>query len=60
MDDALETSRIWTIKEYIQCRKATIVAQVACWPIYEMCNGAYMIPGSSRFMRWWDQGMGGR
>ena len=58
MADALETSGIWSTKEYIQRRQATIVAQVACRPIYKLCTGAERIPGSSRFMKKCDQDMG--
>ena len=36
---ALDTTEIWRIKEYIQRRQATIVEQVACWTIYELCMG---------------------
>ena len=56
--DVMEAERIWTIKEYIQRRQATIAAEVDLMPIYEMCTGAEHIPGSIRMMRWWDQDMG--
>ena len=55
---ALDTTEIWRIKEYIQRRPATIVEQVACRPIYEMCMGVEKIPVSSRFMMWRDQDVG--
>ena len=58
MDDALDTAGLWPIKEYIQWRQATIVVQVACWIIYEMCMGADTIPGNIRCMRWWYQDVG--
>ena len=57
MAEALETDRLFPIKEYMQKRKATVSAQVACWPIYELCTWAEIMPGNSRFMRWWDQDM---
>ena len=37
--DTLETAGIWKIKDYIQRRQATIAAQVAYRPIYELCIG---------------------
>ena len=58
MDDSLDTSGIWPIKEYIQSIQSTIVAQVDCRIIYEMCTGAERIRGYSRFIRWWDQDLG--
>ena len=56
--DSMEPAGIWPIKEYIQRRKSTITAQVACQKIYEICNGAELMPVSSRLMRWWDQDVG--
>ena len=50
--DAIKAAGIWLIKEYIQRRKATIMAQVVYRPIYEMCTGAERMPGSSQMMRW--------
>ena len=37
--DAMEDSGLWPIKEYIHIWQSAIVAQVACWPIYELCTG---------------------
>ena len=54
VDDALDTAGLWPIKEYIQRRQATFVAQVACQPIYELCMGAEKIPVYIRFMMWWN------
>ena len=56
--EALDTSGIWPIKEYIQRRQANVAAQVDCHPIYELCAGAERVPGTSRFMWWWYQDMG--
>ena len=58
MADALETTEIWQIKESIQRRQGNIATQVACWTIYDMCMVEDMMPGDSRFMRWWDQDVG--
>ena len=55
MDDALDSTGLWLINEYIQRRQGRIAAQVACRPIYELCTGAERIPGSSQMMRRWDQ-----
>ena len=38
--EALETSGICPIKEYIQQRQDTVAAQVACRTTYKMCVGA--------------------
>ena len=56
--EALDTTGICPTKEYIQRRQATVAAQVACRPIYELCTGAERIPGTSWFMKWWDQDVG--
>ena len=53
--DAPEIAGLWTIKYYIKRRQDTITVHIAFHPIYELCIGAKKIPGSSRFMRWWDQ-----
>ena len=37
---------------------ATVSAQVACWPIYDLCTGEERMPGTIRFMWWWDQDVG--
>ena len=58
VDEALDTAAIWPIKEYIQRRQATVAVKVACRIIYELYIGAEKIPGSSRFMRWWDWDLG--
>ena len=56
--EALETAELWTIKEYIHQRQAAVVGQVVCWTIYELCTGAEGMPGTSKFMRWWEQDVG--
>ena len=58
MVEAKDTAEVWIIEEYIQRRQATVAAQVACCPIYELCTGAEKISESSRFMHWWDPDMG--
>ena len=54
VDDTLDAARLWSIKEYSQRLQATIAAQETCRPIYELCTGAYQIPGSSQIMMLWD------
>ena len=34
------------------------MAHVACHPIYELCKGGDRMPGTSKFMWWWDPDMG--
>ena len=58
VSDALEGVGICPIKEYIQIRQATIVAQVAYRPIYWMCTGDERMPVSSRMVGWCDQDVG--
>ena len=58
MAEALEKSGMFPIKEYIKRRQVTVAAQVACWPIYELCMGADIIPGASRFVWRWYQDVG--
>ena len=56
--EALDTTGIYPIKEYIQRRQATIAAHVAFSTIYELCMGESSMMVCSRFMRWWDQDVG--
>ena len=56
--DALYIAVIWTLKEYIQKQKATIAAKTFFQTIYDICTGTEKIPGSSIFMRCWDQDVG--
>ena len=58
LEEALELSGIWPIKEYIQRRQATIAAHISNQTIYELCMGSEKIPVSSILMRWWDQDVG--
>ena len=58
MTEALDTAGIRNIKEYIQRRQTTVVAQVAWLLIYEICTGEEHMTGTSKFMRWWDQDVG--
>ena len=46
---------LWTIKEYIQRRYATIAVHIVNFPIYKLCTGVENISGYSRFMIWWYQ-----
>ena len=58
VSDAPEAAGIFSIKEYIQIRRATISAQVVCRTICELCTVVERIPGYSRLMRCWDQDVG--
>ena len=49
--EALDTTGLWTIKEYIQQRQDNVVSQVTFHTIYDICTGAERIPGTSRFLR---------
>ena len=51
----LEAEVLWPMKEYIRRWQDTIVYYILNHPIYELCTGAENIPGSRRFLRWWDQ-----
>ena len=53
MAEALEATGLWTIKEYIRRRQATIAEYITNRPIYELCMGAERMPGSNRFIQWW-------
>ena len=53
--DALEAAGLWTMKEYIRRRQATVEQYIATRPIYQLCTTAETQPGTSRFMRWWQQ-----
>ena len=53
--EAMEALGIHPIGEYIMRQRATIVEEVACRPIYELCTEAERMPGTSWMVRWWDQ-----
>ena len=55
MEESLKGAGMWPMKEYIRRRQATIAEYIANRPIYELCTGSERMPGSSRFLRWWDQ-----
>ena len=58
VDEGLDIYRLCPIKEYIQQSQDTVAAQVACRSIYYLCTGEVRIPGTSRFMKWWEQDVG--
>ena len=58
MEEALEVTGLWSIKEYIQRQKDNIAANISNRAIYEPWKGVENISGSCRFMRWWDQDVG--
>ena len=58
VDEALDISRLCTIKGYIQRRKATIPSHVICQLIYEIYTGEERIPVTKRFIQWRDQDVG--
>ena len=51
---ALETMRLWPIREYVRRRQVTIAEYVEGRPIYEICTGKDRMEGSSMFLRFWD------
>ena len=55
VEEALEETRIWPMREYVRRRQATIEEYVAYQPIYNLFIGVDHIEGSRRFLRWWDQ-----
>ena len=52
---ALEAEGLHPIYEYIRRFQATVAAQVACRPIYELCTEAEQRMGMVCMMRLWDQ-----
>ena len=56
--EALETAVICPIKEYKHLRENTVAAQLGYGPVYELCMGTERIPGTSKFMQWWEQDVG--
>ena len=55
--ETLEAAELHPIMEYIRRRQATIMEKVACRPIYELYVDSERSPGTSRRMKWWDQGV---
>ena len=55
IEEALEQTGLWPMREYIYRRQNTIAQEIAVRPIYEMCLEATPATGSSRFLRWWQQ-----
>ena len=51
----MEATGLHPIREYIRRRQVTIVENVACQPIYELCAEVKQITRTIRMMRWWDQ-----
>ena len=49
--EALDTSGLLTIKDYIHGRQDTVAAQVECCPIYDLFTGAERMTGTSKFMQ---------
>ena len=56
--DVLDTAGLWPMNECIPWIQDTIVEQLACFTMYDMCMGEERIPVVSRFMGWWDQDVG--
>ena len=51
----LEAVGLYPIQEYIQRQYATMAAQVAFQPIYDLCTNEEQRPGTIQMMKWWDQ-----
>ena len=58
MDESLETYGIWPINEYILWRNNSVVAQVACRPIYNLYTGSDWILGTRKFILCSEQDVG--
>ena len=54
LKEAMDKAGLWTMKEYVRRRQATVEDYVATRPIYQLCTQAIMLPGASRIMRWWN------
>ena len=55
VDEVLEVTGIWPMREYVRRRQATIVECFIGRKIYEMYTGEERMEASSRFLRWWHQ-----
>ena len=55
VEEALEAAGLWSIKNYIWRRQATISEYIDNRPIYELFTDPERIMVSSRLLRWWDK-----
>ena len=55
--EAMEYAGLHPIGEYIRRRQTTISKRVDYRPIYELCTEAKRMLGTSKMVRWWDQGV---
>ena len=51
----MDITGLWTIRDYLRRRYATISEYVAGIPIYKLFTGSERMEGSSRFLMWRDQ-----
>ena len=56
--EVMDTTGLWTIKGYIQRMQDTVAAKIYLQTIYELYSEAESIPGTIRFMQWWEQAVG--
>ena len=54
MEEALDATGLWKIKEYIWRWQAAITEYIVNHPRYELWMGADQIIESIRLMQWWD------
>ena len=54
-EEAIEEVGMYPTWEYIRSCQAKIAEYIATRPIFELCNGAERMPGSSQSPRWRDQ-----
>ena len=55
--EVLEKVGLYTIDEYVNVRRNTILRFVSKRPIYELCRGAERMRGTGMRQYWWEQSM---
>mmetsp|Transcript_16214 Transcript_16214/g.26241 ORF Transcript_16214/g.26241 Transcript_16214/m.26241 type:complete len:112 (-) Transcript_16214:185-520(-) len=55
LEKVLKTTGLYTINEYIEVCRNTILKFVSQRPIYELCRGAERQHGTSKRQYWWEQ-----
>ena len=55
--EVLEKVGLYTIDEYVNVRRNTILRFVSQRPIYELCRGAEQMRGTGMRQYWWEQSM---
>ena len=55
VNEELEVTGLWMMREYMQRRQATIADYITGRPIYELFRKAERMEGLRRFLRSWDK-----